>query len=112
MYEVKIHPEIKQIPEDQWNLLVRDNNPLLRHEFLNAMERFECVGEKFGWLPCHIGLYQGGDLVAAMPLYAKHNSYGEFVFDHSWADAYQRSGLEYYPKLSEKPASLGYVGEN
>ena len=71
----------------------------MRHEFLQAMEEHECVGVKFGWLPRHIGIYQAGKLVAAMPLYEKHNSYGEFVFDHAWADAYQRSGLNYYPKL-------------
>ena len=99
MFDVRIHRHIAEIPADQWNDLVKDNNPLVRHEFLHAMEKHDCVGEKFGWLPCHIGVYQQQGLVAAMPLYAKYNSYGEFVFDSSWADAYSRSGLQYYPKL-------------
>jgi len=63
------------------------------------MELHGCVGEKFGWLPRHIAVYEQGELVAAMPLYEKTNSYGEFVFDHAWADAYQRSGMHYFPKL-------------
>ena len=79
--------------------MVRDNNPFLRHEFLNAMERHGCVGEKFGWLPRHIGVYEDDLLIAAMPLYEKHNSYGEFVFDNAWADAYERAGRDYFPKL-------------
>ena len=73
-----------------------DNHPFLRHEFLHAMEVHHCVGEKFGWLPRHIGVYDDhGELLGAMPLYEKYNSYGEFVFDHAWADAYQRNGLPY-----------------
>ena len=80
--------------------MVLDNHPFVRHEFLHAMEVHHCVGEKFGWLPRHIGVYDDSDvLLGAMPLYEKHNSYGEFVFDHAWADAYQRNGLPYYPKL-------------
>ena len=64
------------------------------------MELHHCVGEKFGWLPRHIGVYDDSDeLLGAMPLYEKHNSYGEFVFDHAWADAYRRNDLPYYPKL-------------
>ena len=97
--EISIHDRIEEIPADQWNLLVRDNQPFLRHEFLHAMERHGCVGEAFGWLPRHIAVFEGDHLVGAMPLYEKHNSYGEFVFDNAWADAYQRAGLSYYPKL-------------
>jgi len=79
--------------------MVRDNNPFVRHEFLNAMEKHGCVGEKFGWLPRHISVYEDNLLIAAMPLYEKHNSYGEFVFDNAWADAYERAGRDYFPKL-------------
>lgn len=80
---------------------MRDNNPFLRHEFLAALENQGCVGEEFGWIPCHIAIIDDKRdlLVGAMPLYQKYNSYGEFVFDHAWADAYQRHGLRYYPKL-------------
>ena len=97
--QIKIHPEIKQIPTQDWNNLVKDNNPFLRHEFLAALENNGCVSDQFGWHPCHIAIYKKGTLVAAMPLYSKVNSYGEFVFDHAWADAYQRNQLAYYPKL-------------
>ncbi len=97
--EVKIYTAISEITADAWNALVRDNNPFLRHEFLNALEKHGCVGEKFGWLPRHIAVYEDDQLIAAMPLYEKHNSYGEFVFDNAWADAYERAGRDYYPKL-------------
>ena len=96
---IKIYPTIADISADAWNALIKDNNPFLRHEFLNALEVHNCVGETFGWLPHHIAIYDEGDLVAAMPVYEKHNSYGEFVFDNAWADAWQRSGFRYYPKL-------------
>jgi predicted N-acyltransferase len=97
--EIKIHGCIDEIPPGEWNALVRDNNPFMRHEFLNAMEQHACVSEQFGWLPCHVAVYESGALQAAMPLYEKHNSYGEFVFDNAWADAYHRAGLAYFPKL-------------
>lgn len=96
----RVHSRIEEISAAQWNRLVLDNHPFTRHEFLQAMERHHCVGERFGWLPRHAALYDdNGELLAAMPLYEKHNSYGEFVFDHAWADAYHRNGLPYYPKL-------------
>lgn len=96
---VEFHSQIDEISTAAWNALIIDNNPFLRHEFLAAMEHHNCVGETFGWLPHHIAVYDDEKLVGAMPLYEKHNSYGEFVFDHAWADAYQRAGLRYYPKL-------------
>lgn len=102
--QINIHAEIAQIPEDEWNALVTDNNPFMRHEFLAALENNDCT-ETFGWNPCHIAIYEDDKsssqktLVAAMPMYAKTNSYGEFVFDHAWADAYQRNQIPYYPKL-------------
>jgi len=98
-YEITIHDKLDDIPANEWNALVRDNHPFMRHEFLAAMEHHGCVGETFGWLPCHVAVRESGELVAAMPLYRKTNSYGEFVFDHAWADAWRRAGLDYYPKL-------------
>jgi len=97
--QIHIHSEIKQIPAQDWNNLVKDNNPFLKHDFLAALENNGCVSDQFGWRPCHIAIYKKGTLVAAMPLYSKSNSYGEFVFDHAWADAYQRNQFAYYPKL-------------
>ena len=97
--QINIHTEIKQIPTDDWNSLVIDNNPFVRHEFLAALENHACVSDTFGWHPCHITITENNTLIGAMPLYAKTNSYGEFVFDHAWADAYQRNQIPYFPKL-------------
>lgn len=92
--------QIRDVPSEQWNALSLDGNPFLKHEFLSALEKHRCVGERFGWLPQHvIATDEEGRLVGAVPMYLKDNSYGEFVFDWNWADAYQRSGLPYYPKL-------------
>ncbi|MGA7801892.1 MAG: GNAT family N-acetyltransferase [Gammaproteobacteria bacterium] len=91
---------IDDIPAEQWNQLVGDTNPFLRHEFLSALEHNACVGENYGWLPRHlVALDADNRLQGAIPMYAKYNSYGEFVFDWAWADAYERAGLPYYPKL-------------
>ena len=99
--QISIHSEIKQIPRKDWNTLVTDNNPFMRHEFLSALENNGCVSDDFGWRPCHIAITDAetNNLLAAMPMYSKLNSYGEFVFDHAWADAYQRNQIPYFPKL-------------
>lgn len=97
--QIQILDHLDAIPAAQWNALVQDNNPFLRHEFLAALEHHGCVGEAFGWLPRHIAVYEHEVLVAAMPLYEKYNTYGEFVFDHAWAQAYEREGMKYFPKL-------------
>ena len=90
---------LSEIEPTAWNALAGDN-PLLRHEFLQAMETSGCVGEGTAWRPCHLLLDDTDEgLVAALPLFFKDDSRGEFVFDWSWADAYERAGLDYYPKL-------------
>lgn len=90
---------LSEVDAAAWNALAGDN-PLLRHEFLLAMELSGCVGPGTAWEPCHLLLEDsGGELTAALPLYFKEDSRGEFVFDWSWADAYERAGLAYYPKL-------------
>jgi len=71
----------------------------MRHEFLLALEETGCVCAATGWQPHHLLVSQGGSVVAVMPLYIKHNSRGEYVFDWSWADAYRQHGIRYYPKL-------------
>ncbi|MBN2866646.1 MAG: N-acetyltransferase [Thiotrichales bacterium] len=98
-YKIQFNDSLSVIPADSWNALNRDNNPFMRHEFLMALETHNCASERFGWIAHHLTVYDGDELIAAMPLYEKHNSYGEFVFDHSWADAWQRVGLPYFPKL-------------
>ncbi|MFZ1344427.1 GNAT family N-acetyltransferase [Thiothrix eikelboomii] len=99
MMQIQILSNLDQVACSAWNALVQDNNPFVRHEFLAALEHHGCVGKNFGWLPRHITIYDGTELIGAMPLYEKYNSYGEFVFDHAWAEAYKRHHLNYYPKL-------------
>ena len=100
MYRLSTHDAIDELPAADWNRLSDPDTPFLRHEFLSAMEHHGCVGEALGWVPRHLALRDAaGELVAAAACYLKFNSYGEFVFDWSWADAYRRHGLPYYPKL-------------
>ena len=97
--QIKILDSLDAIPASKWDVLIRNNYPFLKHAFLSALERKHCVGPEVGWIPRHLCCFLGHDLAAAMPLYEKHNSWGEFVFDHVWADAYLRHGIPYYPKL-------------
>ncbi len=96
---LSIHTRLEAIPAEQWNALVDADNPFARHEFLIALERHQAVGEKFGWLPQYVTACENDVLIGAAPMYLKDNSYGEFVFDWDWANAWHRNGLEYYPKL-------------
>lgn len=98
-WQFEFHQEISEIDASAWNQLVKENDPFLNHHFLHALEVHECVGETFGWLPRHLAVYQDSKLIGAVPLYIKYNSYGEFVFDHTWAQAWEQVGLPYYPKL-------------
>jgi predicted N-acyltransferase len=98
--QADIAESISDFSERDWNNLAGDRYPFLQHEFLSAAESSGSAGPDSGWTPRHIGLRnQSGKLLAAMPLYEKTHSWGEFVFDWSWAHAYERAGLEYYPKL-------------
>ena len=95
---VRVVTRMAELPADVWNALA-GNSPFLQHAFLDALETTGCVGASIGWEPVHLALFRGDRLEAAMPLYVKHHSWGEFVFDWAWADAYRRHGLDYYPKL-------------
>ena len=95
---VELITSINEISAADWNAL-SDGTPLLSHAFLSALENSGSVGKSTGWTPYPLIVKQGEKLVGAMPLYLKSQSYGEYVFDWAWADAYQRSGLDYYPKL-------------
>jgi predicted N-acyltransferase len=81
-----------------WNGLAGDD-PFLRHEFLSALEASGCVGDGTTWQPCYLVARDGHGLAGALPLFIKYDSHGEFVFDWGWADAYERAGRNYYPKL-------------
>ena len=95
---VRVLDAIADVDASAWNALAGPQ-PFLRHEFLHALEAAGCVGAGTGWAPRHLALERAGVLRGAMPLYLKGHSYGEYVFDWAWADAYERHGLAYYPKL-------------
>lgn len=96
---VTVHDSIAAIGRDEWNKLAGAEYPFLRHEFLQLAEVNGCVSPARGWTPRHLTIENGGKLRAAMPLYEKSHSWGEFVFDWAWAQAYAQAGLSYYPKL-------------
>ncbi len=90
---------LSTIPASEWNVLAGNSNPFVQHDFLLALETGNCL-QPYGWYPRYLLAYDDDDhLIGAAPAYIKTNSYGEFVFDWAWADAYKRAGLEYYPKL-------------
>lgn len=97
------HPSFEEIPAEAWNALLdrqEQPTPFLRWEFLHALEASGCTTSDTGWQPLPITVTdERGELVAAAPLYAKGHSYGEYVFDWAWADAYERAGHRYFPKL-------------
>jgi predicted N-acyltransferase len=95
----RVHSSIDDIPPREWNALAGAGCPFLRHEFLAALEHTGCVGAGTGWEPCPVTLSDDRGLAAAAPAYVKTHSYGEFVFDFAWAQAYSRHGRRYYPKL-------------
>lgn len=99
MLDIVLSDNIESIGQAQWNSLCGDDYPFLRYEFLHALEASGSTGGQSGWRPCHLIIKDGDTPVLLMPQYLKTHSYGEYVFDWSWADAYQRYGLAYYPKL-------------
>lgn len=96
---VQVLTALDNVSSTAWNHLAGTENPFLRHEFLSALERQGCVSPTTGWQPQHLLLYEGERLLAAAPAYLKADSWGEFVFDWAWANAYERTGRPYYPKL-------------
>ncbi len=97
---LSLHRKIAEIPAADWNACAGIANPFVSHEFLSAVEDSGSAGKRTGWLPQHAVLRNdGGLLVACAPMYAKSHSYGEYVFDHGWAQAFERAGGRYYPKL-------------
>ena len=96
----RVISSINDVPAKDWNACAGNANPFVRHEFLHALELSGSVSAKTGWLPQHL-LIDGedGNLAACMPMYLKNHSYGEYIFDWGWAEAYERAGGKYYPKL-------------
>lgn len=100
---VKIAGSLSVIAEKEWNACAHAHgpyNPFVDYRFLAALEETGCVGGRTGWTPAHVLVENAqGELLACAPSYAKTHSQGEYVFDHGWADAYERAGGQYYPKI-------------
>jgi predicted N-acyltransferase len=95
-----LHSAIHDIPAVEWDVCAGPTNPFVSHAFLAAIEDSGSAGKRTGWLPRHAALRdQAGRLLACAPMYAKSHSYGEYVFDHGWARAFEQAGGHYYPKL-------------
>ncbi|KQT13809.1 hypothetical protein ASG40_19680 [Methylobacterium sp. Leaf399] len=109
--ELQVRPltGLAQIPAARWDACATSaetlaggdetHNPFVSHAFLSALEDSGCVSRRTGWLPLHVSVEQEGTLLGVVPCYLKSHSQGEYVFDHGWADAYERAGGSYYPKL-------------
>jgi predicted N-acyltransferase len=98
MTTIRVIETLADIPAAQWDALT-ENNPFLKHAYLSALQETGCATPETGWQAQFITIWEDELLIGGMPLYLKFHSYGEFVFDWAWADAYQRNGLRYYPKL-------------
>ena len=98
MYDARFLPSLADMSARDWDALHDGRNPFVTHAFLHGLESQGCLRRDWGWIPHHVTLWEGDTLVAAAPGYLKDNSHGEFVFDHAWAHAYARYGLDYYPK--------------
>ncbi|MDD9966311.1 MAG: GNAT family N-acetyltransferase [Myxococcales bacterium] len=96
---VELITGLSEIPEPAWDALVQSDDPFAEYRFLRALEDSGSVGPGTGWQPIHVTVWEGSDLVGALPLYLKGHSYGEYIFDWSWASAAHRLGIDYYPKL-------------
>ncbi|MET0333717.1 MAG: GNAT family N-acetyltransferase [Rhizobacter sp.] len=101
-YVIRVHDHPGRVDASAWNALLDlqpSATPFMRHEYLLAMHESQSAVDESGWQPQFLTVHDGDALIAACPLYLKAHSYGEYVFDWAWADAYQRHGLRYYPKL-------------
>ena len=109
-WQARVATGLADVPAADWDACARspetrgdaveEHDPFTSHAFLSALEDAGCVGRRAGWLPVHLLLEDpGGRLAGAVPCYLKTHSQGEYVFDYAWADAYQRAGGDYYPKL-------------
>ena len=101
-YRMGIASSLSEIGREQWEKLLSTQlhyNPFLSYAFLNALHESQCASKTSGWEPCFITIWENAELVGVYPLYQKMHSYGEYVFDWAWAQAYERYGFSYYPKL-------------
>jgi uncharacterized protein len=99
---IRVLSGLREVAAADWDRLAMVDSaaqPFVGHAYLSLLEETGCVGPDTGWQPCHLTLWRGERLAGALPLYLKGHSWGEYVFDWAWAEAYARAGLDYYPKL-------------
>ncbi|HEY3303996.1 MAG TPA: GNAT family N-acetyltransferase [Candidatus Binatia bacterium] len=96
---IKIIRKISEVRREDWDRLLNHDSPFMKWDWLDALEQTGCIEEETGWLPHHLIVEQGGEVVGACPMYLKLHSMGEFVFDYEWAELAHRLGISYYPKL-------------
>ena len=97
--ELRVYPSVNELPKADWERSFASEYPFLKHDFLSGLESSGSTGGDSGWQNCHLALWHEDRPIGMAPGFLKSHSYGEYVFDWSWADAWHRSGLEYYPKL-------------
>jgi len=103
---------LKQINQEEWNYCLNNDHPFTQYEFLLAMEESKSACKQTGWEPHHYVEYdENSKIIAICPMYLKSHSYGEYIFDHAWAEAYHRYGLQYYPKLQSAIPFTPVTGE-
>jgi len=102
---------VSDLPAETWDRLAPAGDPFLSHAFLSLLEKSESVGDGSGWTPLPVMVERAGRITAAAPAYLKTHSQGEYVFDHGWADAWQRAGGDYYPKLQVSVPFTPCVGK-
>ncbi len=98
MFDCRVVHDLQTIPSDKWHTLDYSDNPFLSYSYLSGLEKYNCL-ENQNWQPSHIVIEEKDELLGFLPLYIKSDSYGEFVFDWNWADAFHQAGINYYPKL-------------
>ncbi len=102
-WQAKLHESIGEIAQRDWDAINPADSIFTSWQFLEALESSGSLRAEYGWRPLHLALYDGvadnAVLIGAVPMYLKNNSHGEFVFDHAWANAYERAGFRYFPKL-------------
>ena len=99
MFNFKIYNKISSIDANQWNKCAGNNNPFLSYIFFKNLEDSNSIGENTSWVPNYISVILKNDIVAFVPLFIKLDSQGEYVFDHSWANAFYNAGGNYYPEI-------------
>ena len=110
--EIFFIDSLKKIKKEDWNKCVDNDHPFIQYEFLFALEESKSACSQTGWKPYHYIEYNNkSEIIAICPLYLKSHSYGEYIFDHAWADAYHRHGLNYYPKLQSAIPFTPVTGE-